>query len=584
MSITVNNNVSTINWQAVLDGVNAASGAEKISETNQSVTFTAEVNGRTVTVTMNIPDDLDLPGEVTPTAIDSLMVKLQEGDITFSQEQLLAIKSAITDVYNQMASALSNTQSKSTGSVMFDLYKLMALLVEVAQSQRDAARDLRSAESQQVQNSIQAQADAQRDAALVGLIVGVTCGVVSALVSAGMMIGQTVAFKSQMATARTSGVDTAQNNLTMLKAADTPEHAQAQLAKITEGVGDGIAHSVTTEIDAKVGGPNGPKATFEAAQQKVTDTQAQLDGDKQAHTEAKAAEQAALRAKTDAETALATEKTRIGYNEAETAYSDAVAAKEQYLANNEHPDQAHVTQLENDIAAKKATLETKKTAIAQEEQNLATANQSYEQAQRTTAAKAEAETKADTALTKAKVELEEARADYRSALKSAADDYADAFDGARARNAPKDEVNSAQDKMLMARAYAYNELAKEGMTTASEHRADLNDARMGVSIADRALEANLDYKAATHRINILTGINGINTAIGNTLQSMTQSISGMISAEATRQGAETKKEEEQLDEMKDLFSQAQRVIDAAIQLMNAVAQTEAQSMRDAIQA
>ncbi|MBO7654993.1 MAG: type III secretion system translocon subunit SctB [Kiritimatiellae bacterium] len=583
MSMTVNN-VGTINWQAVLDGVNAASGAEKISETNQSVTFTAEVNGKTVTVTMNIPDDLDLPGEVTPSAIDSLMSKLVEGDNTFSQEQLLAIKFAITDVYNQMASALSTTQSTSTGKVMFDLYKLMALLVEVAQSQRDAARDLRTAENQIVQNSIQAQADEQRSAAMVGLIVGVTCGVVSALVSAGMMVGQTVAFKSQMSTARTSGVDTAQNNLTMMKAADTSEHAQAQLAKVTNEVEPDLAHSVTTDIDAKVGGPNGPKATFEAAQQKVTDAQTRLDTAKQTHTDAKTAEQTALTAKTDAETALAAEKTRVGYNEAETAYSDAVTAKEQYLANNEQPDQAHVTQLENDIASKKATLEEKKVAIAQEEQNLATANQNYEQAQRTTAAAAEAETKADTALTKAKTELEDARADYRSALKSAADDYADAFDGARARKAPAAELKQAEDKMRMARAYANNELAKEGVTTATEHRVDLDEARMGVSMADKALEANLDYKTALHRINLLSGINGINTAIGNTLQSMTQSISGMISAEATRQGAETQKAQEQLDEMKDLFVKSQDVIDAAIQLMNAVAQAEAQSMRDAIQA
>ena len=70
---------------------------------------------------------------------------------------------------------MAETKSASTGSVMFDLYKLMALLVEVAQSQRDAARDLRTAQSAQIQNSIQSQAETQRNAALVGLIVGVVC-------------------------------------------------------------------------------------------------------------------------------------------------------------------------------------------------------------------------------------------------------------------------------------------------------------------------------------------------------------------------------------------------------------------------
>ena len=65
---------------------------------------------------------------------------------------------------------------------------------------------------------------------------------------------------------------------------------------------------------------------------------------------------------------------------------------------------------------------------------------------------------------------------------------------------------------------------------------------------------------------------------------MTQSISGAINSEATRMGADQQKEQEQLDQTKDLFNQAQNVVNAAVQLMQAVRQAEAQSMRDAIQA
>ena len=68
------------------------------------------------------------------------------------------------------------------------------------------------------------------------------------------------------------------------------------------------------------------------------------------------------------------------------------------------------------------------------------------------------------------------------------------------------------------------------------------------------------------------------------LQGMTQNITGMINAEATKKGAEQEQQKDQLDQVKDLFQQAQSLIDSVVQLMQAVAAAESQSMRDAIQA
>ena len=138
--------------------------------------------------------------------------------------------------------------------------------------------------------------------------------------------------------------------------------------------------------------------------------------------------------------------------------------------------------------------------------------------------------------------------------------------------------------MRMARAYVANELAQDGVTTASEHRQDVVSAQMRADTTAQGLNNNLDYRDALRSIEKFAAINAINVALGNMLQSMTQSISGMINSEATRMGAEKEKEQEQLDQTKDLFSQAQSVVDAAIQLMNAVRSAETQSMRDAIQA
>ena len=45
------------------------------------------------------------------------------------------------------------------------------------------------------------------------------------------------------------------------------------------------------------------------------------------------------------------------------------------------------------------------------------------------------------------------------------------------------------------------------------------------------LQGNIDYRQSLHRIEVFSGMNAINTAIGNMLMGMTQNISSMIGAE-----------------------------------------------------
>ena len=138
--------------------------------------------------------------------------------------------------------------------------------------------------------------------------------------------------------------------------------------------------------------------------------------------------------------------------------------------------------------------------------------------------------------------------------------------------------------MRMARAYAGSKLQEQGVSTAAEHRLDVAEATDAVDRATQRLNASADYRDALHNIEVFSGINAINTAIGNMLQGMTQNITGMINAEATKKGAEQEQQKDQLDQVKDLFQQAQSLIDSVVQLMQAVAAAESQSMRDAIQA
>ena len=575
----VGNNVNPLSWLSVLNEVNGTTNAEaaqQVSDSNRSVTFTATVNGVETTVTMKVPDDLDLPSEVTPEAIDNLMAKLVAGDFNLTQTQLLAIKSSITKTYTQMACALATVQSGSTGRVMCDLYQLMALLVEVAQSQRNAARDLRNSQNQQIQNSIQAQADSQRNAAIVGLAVGVTCGVISAAVSVGMLVGQGAAYKGQVNAARSSGMEAAQNKVTMLQNADTPEHAQAQLNKVSGERGmSGVQEHISNEIqrndavakahsDFEVA--KGVKAAeTELAAAKTPEAQSQLETAKQELQTARTEQE---QARNDVNGAVENDELKITENRT------AAQAKEAYHSACEQegmePDPAldakynRAIAAENRVATAKNAVDTHPITVAQARFD------------ELSAAAAQAGVPG----------FDDARANYRAALDTAAEGYAQKYENAVAQKAPKEVIAAARNNMRMARAYVNNEMMRDPSvrTTPVEYSKALGDAKESAVLKGRALEHNMDFKSAMRRIEMFGGINAINTAIGNMLQSMTQSISGSINSEATRMGAEQQKEQEQLDQTKDLFNQAQSVVDAAVQLMNAVRQAETQSMRDAIQA
>ena len=595
MSMTVNGNAGMVSWEALLNQVNETSGAGEVSQTNRSVTFTMEVDEGTTRLVVNIPDDLELPKEVTPGEIDSLMKRLSGSDFDLDEKQLAAIKEEITKVYNKMAGALSTVQSTSTGAVMFDLYQLMALLVEVAQSQRNAARDLRNTQNQQIQNSIQAQADAQRNAAIVGLVVGVTCGVISAAVSVGMLVGQSVAYKSQVNAARTSGMEASQNKVTMLQGADTPEHAQAQLEKVeagikTEGLASGVKDSINNQTaDAK--------AKFMAAKN-IEQKQANVDRATGEVTEAKRVETEAAETVSRRETELAnaTKELNDAANVQELTQVDVPAVKIEggktpAEAKAEYISKCEEANVEPDVATRRMYDE----AITAQD-NLDAAKTTKAQASETVTQKEHAKTTAEAELADAKKAVPEgdpkdvatARIQYRKALEQQAKNYATEYENAVAQKAPKAEIAAARDRMHVARAYVNSELmgntTAELKSTPTEYSKAIGDAKESVAVLGRTLDNNMEYKGALRRIEVFGGINAINTAIGNMLQSMTQSITGAINSEATRMGAEQQKEQEQLDQTKDLFSQAQNVVDAAIKLMQAVLQAETQSMRDAIQA
>ena len=211
MSIQVNPNANTINWDSLLSKLDAATKAAEAQAAGgvtagQNITITTQVGGVEQSVTFPIPDDLDLPGEVDQAGIDSLCAKLaSDPAYGLSEEEVKIIHEKLSEALAAAASSVSNTLAKGSTQVLFDLYKLMALLVEVGQKQRDASREMRTAQNQQVQKSILDQAEQQKSAAITGMWAGAICCFVQVVASIGMSISQGRAFNKQVKSLESSG-------------------------------------------------------------------------------------------------------------------------------------------------------------------------------------------------------------------------------------------------------------------------------------------------------------------------------------------------------------------------------------------
>lgn len=477
------------------DSIDGAGRAARVDGTTDAVRLTAaaSIAAHVASIRSAIPDDLERPAEVDTTAINSLCAKLASDDglkLTDAEQQKI-----VQDVSKQVTAATADVDA-STGStqVMFDLYKLMVLLVEVAQEQRDAARELRSAASAQVQNAVLAQAEQQRSAALTGMIAGAICCAIQVGFSAGSLVKTAKAFNTQLSTMGESGVTSARQNLSTLENAGTPEAAQKQLAQVEHEVGADIAREVKQGF-GDVG-----------------------EGERQNRNEV--APQNA-----NAKTVNANAKT--------------VNAKRAF---------ANAKELPKDAALTEAQIEQRNTARTELRAAIKTDLQGFEDA-----------------VVDAKIKLANA---------APGTDLADL----------KKNVTVAEKKLTYARAYAANELAKDGVTLPAEHMQDIKDATARVTAAQELLAQDPAYMKANYAFQRGEAYNGLTSTIGACVQNVIQNATQLQQAKATEKGAVQQQAQENLDQMKDFFAAAGDLMNQVIQLMNAVGSAEAQSMRDAIQA
>ena len=592
MSIGVNANagVNNVDWEKVLSklgDVQKTTGGDG----KESFTITMKTDGGVRTATISIPDDLELPETVTAESLSSLVSKLGSCGLNLTEEQISQMKDEITRLYNEAARSLnevSASAAKKRTLAMYDIYALMALMIDVAQTQRNATREMRTSENLAVQKSIQDQADQQHLAALIGMWVGIGTGLLSAGVSGIVMASQGVAASQQNKLVTESGADAAKLQASMLQNTDSKATAQAQLQNTMNKVGDSVATDVCGKFDnALRNSPSGDlRGNLGEALANKTNADARLDTAKAELATA----QSTLTTKTQTMDALQARYNELGGDQALNNARTASVNKQNYIVGEinagRQPDQQTLANYDAQIA-QGAEIKSVKAQLDAATQEVNVAKNDVQTKQGNVRIAQEEVKTADTALANA-------RADYQKTVHGVAEGYRQEYQTAidRLSNPPegttkaelKANVQSARANLEMAYAAEADMLATDGVMTAAQRQDLLASARANVDATMDSAYRRMDVKALDRKLATLQGIGNINQAIGGVLQSMTQNLNTVYASDATRQGAETAKQEEMLDQTKDLFSQEQKVIDQVIQLCQAVIQAESQSMRDAIQA
>ena len=608
MSLQVNGNAGAVNWDALLGKlgeVTKTEGADGVAGST-NVTITRTVDGVETPVTIRIPDDLDIPETVDQAAIDSLCQKLAaDTSLNLTEEQIKLFHDTLSETLTKTLAAMPKDSAQSNiRRAMFDLYKMMALLVEVAQKQRDATREMRLAENLAIQKSILDQAEAQRTAAVTGMIAGAICCALQSAATFISLYQQAKAFNAQLGTEKTAGLDVASKNVDMMKAANNQGNADKQLAKVQQQIGGKPSltngHSVRSEVENSFT----DSAEFRQAQAKFTDTKNALQDSIGKQNTADALGRSAETVTSqdvagldapefaDVKTAVA----KLDAYKAELAKLDNIQglsaedkaffikqmtdpnASESIDATNRMLDLRQQFPQLNDV---NLTTDPSHATLVE---NVRTAcDGAYAKfAEKTGRLKVDLETAKQNLRAQIKLEVQKFEGSYDSALK----DYNEAIKtGSKADiKAAEAKLEKAQNQLTYARAYGNAKLMQEGLTDSKAHLADVEEAR-GRYLSTQQTRANsVDYINASNTITKAQAYNSLIAAIGGFGQNFVQNWSQLLNAEATKMGAQQKKSEEELDQTKDLFNQAEELVNNVVQLMNAVRQAEMQSMRDAIQA
>ncbi len=535
------------NWGELADLIKAgdtnATGTTSVRMSDTKITVIVNDGSTTQSVSISIPDLGAMYVEPDQEALQSIADKILDvadslaaagaisADGTYGPELMASIvrlQATVVDVVNESKPSKfappwatgPSVNSMNTSKVLFDLFALMALMVEVAQKQRDTSREIRQAENLEIQNSIQRQAEEIRAAAAISLAFGIVSAVISGAMSATSMIMQARAFSQQTAATRQTNVPA--QDLKTAQLATTPDAAKANLKTVETKMPEVRTRVLESKLDASDDLTFGEstelfKGKIQAADIEIKDAKAQQTqlGKELAQLKQDGASEDVIKAKqTECEQANErVSKATMARSELEHEFFGKLDLK---VRSND----AKIATNEDRIAADKAAL---KSARGEE------------------AAKLKAEIK--------KLTTENARL--------------------------------GQDNIYL-RAVTADLKAQYASTDLKQ--VDLVKAQSRYDSAKQALQLDEKFTKSQQMMNRWMGIQQLSMTLSQVTNSTGSMISEMVRANSTMEGVEQTRHNEQLDQIKDLFQQALSVVQAVIQLMQAVLSAENDSLMEAIRA
>lgn len=529
---------------------------------------------------------------------------------------------------DSLSQKLGNAMTEMRGNkVMFDIYALLDLVQEMSQKMRNAMREVRQLENQAIQMNIKQQAEVQRRAAVCGAIAGaVVCAIqvgATAVVS-GLTMKQ---MSSQTQMQAKSGEGVFSNAERMTDVVSDPAAAQHQLDTVTSKNGSKAGDVPMEQYDAAVAKHNesvaAAKSEMDAAKAKVDqfvpankdkmNLQAAVEKEQQAVDAAQArvtqAEQE-LNAKTATEAAVnqEVEAQRQVVNELEAKVKDP----------NLTPEEKQVAQQDLDLERGKLSLKQQELQTAKQDVHLATEKLNTAKSELATAQdalsakKQTAQAECDEvnrqlgelvndyeAKTKAYTDIKSNKSDIAKALQADVDMYAEQYKAARSNanmeleadgkisEGTQAELDKAEAQFNIASAKQVKYVAdmKAANTLTVGDIADLKNAS-----AVRFNSAHLRGMSAADQLKGQTAITKlqmwqtISISLGQYGQQLVNSLQQLIGANATELQAEQKMTEDQLDQIKDLFSQQLSVIQKTFEIFSSIISKESQTIEGIIRA
>lgn len=554
MSVTFNPNA---NWNSLVGeamqgtALARAGDAKAVqgADGNLTVTFTG-ANGLSQTVTIAPPALDEATGTLTEEGLADLRAKL---DGAFD-----ALKAALGRATTLSAS--DTAPATDAQKMLFDIYALMQLMLEIAQKERESARTQRQADLSREVADIRCQAEQQRTAARNGLIMSCVFSAASICAQAGTFFASSAAQASAAKMAKASGVDQAQQNLSLLSAKNGAETG-ANLAKAGKSMTPGQLQAAKANFAKS----ETAKATLDNAVEQ-----------REAHIEASARGKA-ITAELDGKIASKQAKVDRLTVEIETLESDIAQAGEARAAVGGKGESA----LDAELAEKKTALTKAQGELdglrAQREDALEAAGASDAKLQ---ALNEKVKTANDAYVDALNLDQSQLEAKLGAKRLELTQLERDPAANKAEIKAAKAEIADLEQQRTWGRAYVTDQKMKGGYTDSLA--ADIEAAEQSFGKATKMLEHDAAYKAAEARAHGWQTAGDLLRQTGQLLEGITQSVTGMQQAAATEYEAAAKTAEDARAESDDLATSAQQLVQSVLDLLQAILAAENQSINQIV--